>query len=101
MLTVYLFFSELQTKHMFAKVPLKDDPNFASVNIRELVMLTTVLPQMQAYLDSECEGFFKLPMPDVYHCFYDGKGTHKMNITESSSRCSCFTHIQNPRVSLF
>ena len=41
---------------MFAKVPLKDDPNFASVNIRELVMLTTVLPQMQAYLDSECEG---------------------------------------------
>ena len=51
-----ILFLELQTKHMFAKVPLKDDPNFASVNIRELVMLTTVLPQMQAYLDSECEG---------------------------------------------
>ena len=64
----------MQTKHMFAKVPLKDDPNFASVNVRELVMLTTVLPQMQAYLDSECEGFFKLPMPDVHHCYYDGKG---------------------------
>ena len=86
---------------MFAKVPLKDDPNFASVNIRELVMLTTVLPQMQAYLDSECEGFFKLPMPDVYHCFYDGKGTHKMNITERSSRFLCLRTYKNPRLSLF
>ena len=65
-----------ETKHLFAKVPLKDDPNFASVNVRELIMLTKVLPQLQAYLDSECMGFFRLPMPDVHHCFYDGKGTH-------------------------
>ena len=63
------------TKHLFAKVPLKDDPNFASVNIRELVMLTKVLPQMQNYLDEECQGFFRLPMPEVIHCYYDGKGT--------------------------
>ena len=69
-------FSVRETKHLFAKVPLKDDPNFASVNVRELIMLTKVLPQLQAYLDSECMGFFRLPMPDVHHCFYDGKGTH-------------------------
>ena len=61
-------------KHLFAKVPLKDDPNFASVNEREKVMLTTVLPQMQEYLDTECEGFFRLPMPEVIYCYYDGKG---------------------------
>ena len=65
---------EKQTKHLFAKVPLKDDPNFASVNEREKVMLTTVLPQMQEYLDTECEGFFRLPMPEVIYCYYDGKG---------------------------
>ena len=69
-------FSVRETKHLFAKVPLKDDPNFASVNVREQIMLTKVLPQMQAYLDQECEGFFRMPMPDVHHVFYDGKGTH-------------------------
>ena len=37
-------------------------------------MLTTVLPQMQEYLDTECEGFFRLPMPEVIYCYYDGKG---------------------------
>jgi hypothetical protein len=29
------------------KVPLKDDPTFASVNVRELVMFTDVLPKLQ------------------------------------------------------
>ena len=65
---------EHQTKHLFAKVPLKDDPNFASVNIRELIMLTKVLPQLQDYLDAECQGFWRVPMPEVIHCYYDGKG---------------------------
>ena len=59
---------------MFVKVPLKDDPNFASVNIRELIMLTKVLPQLQDFLDSDCDGFFRLPMPEVLHCYYDGQG---------------------------
>ena len=58
----------------FLKVPLKDDPNFASVNVRELIMLTKVLPQLQEYLDTECDGFFRLPMPEVVHCYYDGNG---------------------------
>ncbi len=49
----------LETKHLFVKVPLKDDPNFASVNVRELTMLTKVLPQMQKYLDEKCTGFFR------------------------------------------
>ena len=39
-------------------------------------MLTKVLPQLQEYLDAECEGFFRLPMPEVHHCFYNGNGSH-------------------------
>ena len=63
----------------FLKVPLKDDPNFASVNVRELIMLTKVLPQLQEYLDTECDGFFRLPMPEVVHCYYDGNGLFVFN----------------------
>ena len=62
--------------YLFPKVPLKDDPNFASVNVRELIMLTKVLPQLQEYLDTECDGFFRLPMPEVVHCYYDGNGLY-------------------------
>ena len=36
-----------ETKSIFVKVPLKDDPTFASVNVRELVMFTDVLPKLQ------------------------------------------------------
>lgn len=87
-------------KHLFAKVPLKDDPNFASVNEREKVMLTTVLPQMQEYLDTECEGFFRLPMPEVIYCYYDGKGeilkSFKSNsiwVTKPTTPCMYLTFL--------
>ena len=38
---------EPESKSIFVKVPLKDDPTFASVNVRELVMFTDVLPKLQ------------------------------------------------------
>ena len=41
---------EAETKSIFVKVPLKDDPTFASVNVRELVMFTDVLPKLQVRL---------------------------------------------------
>ena len=41
---------EAETKNIFVKVPLKDDPTFASVNVRELVMFTDVLPKLQVRL---------------------------------------------------
>ena len=48
---------------VFVKVPLKDEPMYESVNVRELVMFRDVLPKLQAFLDEKCEGFFRLPMP--------------------------------------
>jgi hypothetical protein len=46
-------------------------------------MLTSVLPQLQVYLDKECTGFFRLPMPEVIHCYYDGKGTYDVFVLEN------------------
>ena len=48
---------------VFVKVPLRDQPQFASVNVREAAMLKEVLPKLKEFLDSSCQGFFKLPMP--------------------------------------
>ena len=41
---------EAETKSIFVKVPLKDDPTFASVNVREPAMFTDVLPKLQVRL---------------------------------------------------
>ena len=71
------------TKSIFVKVPLKDEPTFASVNVRELVMFTDVLPKLSTYLDEKCDGFFSLPMPERIHCYYDGKGVNDVFIFEN------------------
>ncbi len=42
---------------------LLDEPQYESVNLREATMLRDVLPELKEFLDSKCEGFFKLPMP--------------------------------------
>ncbi len=42
---------------------LIDEPQYESVNVREALMLKKVLPKLKEFLDSKCEGFFKLPMP--------------------------------------
>ena len=44
---MYVGDEEAESKSIFVKVPLKDDPTFASVNVRELVMFTDVLPKLQ------------------------------------------------------
>jgi len=69
----------VRTKSIFVKVPLKGTTSaesalFTSFNERELTMLTEVLPKLQTFLDERCDGFFKLPMPEVIHASYDKKG---------------------------
>jgi len=65
-----------RTKSIFVKVPLKANNEMESlmyraVNMREKIMLTQVLPKLQTFLDEKCEGFFRLPMPEVLHVSYD------------------------------
>lgn len=71
-------------KSIFVKVPLRD-PNvaFESVNKRELVMLTQVLPKLQDFLDTNCDGFFRLPMPKTIYCHYDGNGDKDVFVAEN------------------
>ncbi len=74
---------ESHSKSLFVKVPLKDEPQFESVNRRELVMFTDVLPRLQTFLDEHCEGFFRLPMPKAIHCHYDGRGEKDVFVLEN------------------
>uniref|UniRef100_A0A0K2T6X4 CHK kinase-like domain-containing protein n=1 Tax=Lepeophtheirus salmonis TaxID=72036 RepID=A0A0K2T6X4_LEPSM len=64
---------ETKERSIFVKVPLKD-PNFVSVNVRELVMLKEVLPKLQCFVDKNCIDIIQLPFPEVIHAYYDGKG---------------------------
>lgn len=69
----------VRTKSIFVKVPLKGTSSaesalFKAFNERELTMLVDVLPKLQTFLDERCDGFFKLPMPEVVHVSYNKKG---------------------------
>lgn len=56
---------------------------YESVNYRELTMFQSVLPKLQTFLDEKCEGFFRLPMPNIIYCYYDGKGIHDVFVLEN------------------
>ncbi len=68
--------SPLVLKHRQRLLSLPDEPQFENVNVREMVMLKEVLPKLETFLDEMCKGFFRLPMPKVQHCYYDGKGDY-------------------------
>ncbi|CAM6053922.1 unnamed protein product [Sphagnum tenellum] len=70
-------------KSIFVKVPLKDEPAYRNVNIREATMLREVLPQLQSFLDEKCDGFFRLPMPKLVYCHYDGSGESDVFVLEN------------------
>jgi len=38
---------------------------------------------LQIYLDENCDGFFRLPMPERLYCYYDGKGTYDVFVFEN------------------
>lgn len=61
-------------KSIFVKVPLHGEPLYKVVNEREKIMFQDVLPKLQGFLDDHCQGFFRLPMPQLIHCHYDGRG---------------------------
>ena len=68
---------------LFVKVPLKGDQLFETVNKRELIMFRDVLPKLQTFLDEECKGFFRLPMPRLIHAHYDGTGEKDVFVLEN------------------
>lgn len=74
---------EVKRKSLFVKVPLKNEPQFESVNRRELVMFNDVLPKLQGFLDEKCEGFFQLPMPKCIHSYYDGRGIEDVFVMDN------------------
>ncbi len=37
----------------------------------------------QSYLDENCDGFFRLPMPERLYCYYDGKGVNDVFVFEN------------------
>ncbi|XP_059096049.1 uncharacterized protein LOC131890667 [Tigriopus californicus] len=63
-----------ESKSIFVKVPLHGEPLYKVVNEREKIMFQDVLPKLQGFLDDHCQGFFRLPMPQLIHCQYDGRG---------------------------
>eukprot|EP00095_Tigriopus_kingsejongensis_P006899 maker-scaffold126_size328755-snap-gene-0.10 protein:Tk06899 transcript:maker-scaffold126_size328755-snap-gene-0.10-mRNA-1 annotation:"AGAP001552-PA" len=63
-----------EIKSIFVKVPLHGEPMYRVVNEREKTMFQEVLPKLRKFLDDKCEGFFRLPMPELLHCHYDGRG---------------------------
>ena len=42
-----------------------------------------VLPKLQLFLDEKCQGFFRLPMPRLIHCAYDGTGLKDVFVLEN------------------
>ena len=38
---------------------------------------------LQSYLDENCDGFFRLPMPERLYCYYDGKGVNDVFVFEN------------------
>ena len=60
-----------------------DQPQYAGVNRRECHMLRESLPALDAFLTSKCKGFFRLPMPTLVHCHYDGRGSHDVFVLEN------------------